>query len=222
MIRFDLDRMARLGFGEAIFSEGKSLEDILFVIREVGNKQPLMFTRISSHRVEELTRCLPELKDEYIYNPVARVLRKRQDVDSTVDFCVAVVSAGTCDQGVLEEAVETLNHHRVSSKVFGDVGVAGIHRLFEVKDQIAASDCVICVAGMDAALASVVSGLFPQPVIGVPTSVGYGVSKDGMSALYSMLSSCANGLTVMNIDNGYGAAMAAIRIKALVGRKNGG
>ena len=134
---------------------------------------------------------------------------------------VVVVAAGTSDVPVAKEAVGTLRFHHVVAEEVYDVGVAGLHRYLRRAEQVRSADVVIAVAGMDAALASVVGGDVGCPVVAVPTSVGYGVAKDGHSALHAMLASCASGVSVVNIDNGYGAACAALRILRLLARHRG-
>lgn len=223
MFQFDFDRIKRMGFGEAVLAEGKALQDLVMIVKELTHQTPLLFTRVSDCVMKQLEKEVPEILEGYEYNPIARTLRSKRGFKQmpVASFHVAVVGAGTSDRAVIEEACETLSHYEMSFSVFADVGVAGLHRLLNIKDEIQKSDCIICVAGMDGALASVVSGLFKVPIIAVPTSVGYGMCKAGETALASMLSSCANGMSVMNIDNGYGAAIATLRIRNMLISKLG-
>lgn len=215
MLCFDEERFQRLGFEEAVLAEGKTNEDLLTILCEIGTRRPLLITRISQDKVEWCKKEQPQLLDRFTYNARARVLRSKEGVVSmpASDFKVAVIAAGTSDRSVAEEVLEVFKFYDIPYQLFADVGVAGVHRLLKVKDEIAKHHCAVCIAGMDGALASVVAGLFAMPVIGVPTSVGYGSAQSGTAALLSMLNSCANGLCVMNIDNGFGAAMAALRIR---------
>jgi NCAIR mutase (PurE)-related protein len=163
-----------------------------------------MLTRVDAEKADALGRAFPGLA----YLPEARVMRIGGS-SRTVRGTVAVVTAGSSDQPVAEEAVATLDFFNVSTTRAYDCGVAGLHRLFAQGDSILAADVIIAVAGMEGALASVVAGLFPRPVVAVPTSVGYGASFSGLAALLAMMNSCAPGVTVVNIDNGFGAAVAA-------------
>lgn len=166
----------------------------------------VLITRLAPEAYEKLG----ELKERLDYDPLSETAlagTKKEPVGS-----VAVVTAGTADSKVAEECARSLAYFGVKAACFYDVGVAGIHRLFEKIDGIAACDAIVVIAGMDGALPSVVAGLVSVPVIAVPTSVGYGASFGGMAALLSMLNSCAEGVAVVNIDNGYGAAYMAAEI----------
>jgi pyridinium-3,5-biscarboxylic acid mononucleotide synthase len=214
MLHFDSDRRSRVGFDEAVLAEGKTREDLLIILQKIGSTQPLLVTRMNGDVYKWCRQEAPDLLSRFVFNERARVLRSKKGaaVQSLKEFSIAVITAGTSDRYVAEEVTEVLKFYQVPFEVFADVGVAGIHRLLSQEEGIKKHNCVICVAGMDGALASVVAGLFPMPVIGVPTSVGYGSSQNGKAALLSMLNSCAQGLCVMNIDNGFGAAMAALRL----------
>ena len=206
--RFDTDRAHRTGVPEAIFAPGKTGEQLaLLVKRSLEHHGTVLATRVEPERGEELTDIFAGLS----YNPAGRILRS---VSDTAPWRppVAVVSAGTSDQAVAEEAAAVLEHlgHPVDRIV--DVGVAGIHRLFSVLDRLKAARALIVVAGMEGALPSVVAGLVDRPVVAVPTSVGYGASFGGVAALLAMLNSCAGGIGVVNIDNGFGAAVLVHRI----------
>ena len=209
-IRFDFDRQNRLGLIEAIWGEHKSVEQLKKVAREVLKKDEFVFiTRIN----ERKAGCLQDMYSNAIYIKDANCLvigENANKIDS--EKTVAIVSGGSSDLKVSLEVKTALEIYGITCETFIDVGVAGIHRLFSQLDKINEHDLIIVCAGMEGALATVIGGLLPQPIIGVPVSIGYGVSKDGMVALNSMLASCSPGIMVMNIDNGYGAAMAALRI----------
>ena len=209
-IRFDFDRQNRLGLIEAIWGEHKSVEQLKKVAQEVLKKDEFVFiTRIN----ERKAGCLQDMYSNAIYIKDANCLvigENANKIDS--EKTVAIVSGGSSDLKVSLEVKTALEIYGITCETFIDVGVAGIHRLFSQLDKINEHDLIIVCAGMEGALATVIGGLLPQPIIGVPVSIGYGVSKDGMVALNSMLASCSPGIMVMNIDNGYGAAMAALRI----------
>ena len=209
-IRFDFDRHNRLGIIEAIWGEHKSVEQLKKVVQEVLNKGEFVFiTRIN----ESKARCLQDIYSNAIFIKDASCLvigENRNKVES--DKTVAIVSGGSSDLKVSLEVKTALEIYGITCETFIDVGVAGLHRLLSQLDRINEHDLIIVCAGMEGALATVIGGLLAQPIIGVPVSVGYGVSKDGMVALNCMLASCSPGIMVMNIDNGYGAAMAALRI----------
>lgn len=207
---FDYARADRIGIEETVLSAGKSGEQIAEILLEVLTKTGgALLTRLESKVLGQLP---PQLRDNIDYEPLSRtaffgVLRPIQPGAK-----VAIVAAGTSDMPVVLEAARTLRHAGVDSELIADVGVAGLWRLTNQLETIRRYPIVIAVAGMDAALASVLGGLVAAPIICVPTSVGYGAAENGRTALNAMLSSCAPGLTVCNIDNGYGAACAALRI----------
>ena len=209
-IRFDFDRKNRLGLIEAIWGEHKSVEQLKKVAQEVLEKDELVFiTRIN----ESKARCLQDIYSNAIFIKDANCLIIGENANKVeTEKTVAIVSGGSSDLKVSLEVKTALEIYGITTETFIDVGVAGVHRLFSQLDKINEHDLIIVCAGMEGALATLVGGLLPQPIIGVPVSVGYGVSKDGMAALNSMLASCSPGIMVMNIDNGYGAAMAALRI----------
>jgi len=209
-IRFDYDRQNRLGLIEAIFGEHKSVEQLKKVAQEVLKKGEFVFiTRIN----ESKARCLQDIYSNAIFIRDANCLVIGENANKIEsEKTVAIVSGGSSDLKVSLEVKTALEIYGINCETFIDVGVAGIHRLFSQIDKINEHDLIIVCAGMEGALATVIGGLLPKPIIGVPVSVGYGVSKDGMVALNSMLASCSPGIMVMNIDNGYGAAMAALRI----------
>ena len=215
----DHHRTIRTGFPEVIYCEGKTCEQVRDIFAELVSRQDetgcgLMATRAT----ENDYKCVAEAMPQAVYHKAARIIEipyaKASDPASAGSFgpadgSVAVVSAGTADIPVAEEAAVTAEILGNKVSRIYDVGVAGIHRLFDKLDIIRQADVVIVVAGMEGALASVIGGLVDSPVIAVPTSVGYGANFGGLSALLSMLNSCANGVTIVNIDNGFGAAYTA-------------
>ena len=215
-VLFDHARTARIGLPEAVFCQGKPdavVREMLYEFRR-GSGRPVLFTRLAP---EVFAAFDPEIRNGVDYDPLSRTAFG--EVFSTVPTgSVAVVSAGTADGFVTWEAARTLHYLGVRHTVFEDNGVAGLWRLSERMQAIAEHDVIIIVAGLDAALASVMGGLSPRPLFAVPTSVGYGMADGGRSALSSMLVSCAPGIGVLNIDNGYGAACAAARIINLLNK----
>ncbi len=209
-IRFDFQRRERIGFIEAIWGADKSIDQLKRVSKEVLEKKEVVFiTRIDK---EKATHLLDTYEDAIFYEE-ANCLRIGENIKKiSTEKKVAIISGGSSDLAVTLEAKLSLEIYGVRCQSFIDVGVAGLHRLFSEIEEINKFDVLIVCAGMEGALATVIGGLLPQPIIAVPVSVGYGVSKNGETALNSMLSSCAPGISVMNIDNGFGAAMAALRI----------
>ena len=209
-IRFDFQRKERIGLIEAIWGADKSVDQLKRLSDEVLSKNEVVFiTRINSEKANYLLDIYQEAR----FNKDAKCLIIGENSNKvTTTKKVGIVSGGSSDLAVTLEAQLALEIYGVSCKTFIDVGVAGLHRLMNQLEEINKYDVLIVCAGMEGALATVVGGLLPQPIIAVPISVGYGVSKNGVTALNSMLSSCSPGITVMNIDNGYGAAMAALRI----------
>lgn len=202
----DNHRALRVGHPEVIYGEGKTLEQLEQIFSHLEkNESNVLATRVSKEAAEAVMGIYPNA----LYNPLGRTLRIQRGQGKETEGYVALVAAGTSDLPVLEEAYETLQAFDIKAVKVVDVGVAGIHRLFARIDVIKAASVVIVVAGMEGALTSVVGGLVSRPVIGVPTSVGYGANFGGISALLTMLNSCASGVTVVNIDNGFGAAYAA-------------
>ena len=209
-IRFDFDRQNRLGLIEAIWGEHKSIEQLKKIAQEVLKKGEFVFiTRIN----ESKARCLQDIyaNARFIKDADCLVIGENANKIES-EKTVAIVSGGSSDLKVTLEVKTALEIYGITCETFIDVGVAGVHRLLSQLDKINKHNLIIVCAGMEGALATVIGGLLPQPIIGVPVSVGYGVSKDGMVAMNSMLASCSPGIMVMNIDNGYGAAMAALRI----------
>jgi NCAIR mutase (PurE)-related protein len=206
----DHHRALRQGVPEVVLGHGKTAAQILGIARELARMgQNVLITRIDAAKALEVRTALPELR----YAELARVATlEPAPIPALGGRPVALVSAGTGDLPVAEECAETLRMLGVAVERVYDVGVAGIHRLFHKRDVFDRTSVVIVVAGMEGALPSVVGGIVAGPVIAVPTSVGYGVSEGGFAALAGMLSSCASGVVVCNIDNGFGAAYAAARI----------
>lgn len=206
---FDHNRAARIGLPEAVFCEGKPRASVLELLATLGKERaaPVLFTRLAADIVAELPA---HLRAELDYHALSRTAFGARM--PAREGRVAVVSAGTADSAVTWEAARTLDYLGIATTVYEDCGVAGLWRLVERIEGINAHDVVIVVAGLDAALASVLGAMTPKPVLAVPTSVGYGVANGGATALNSMLTSCAPGVGVFNIDNGYGAACAAARI----------
>ncbi|MBM3545710.1 MAG: nickel pincer cofactor biosynthesis protein LarB [Alphaproteobacteria bacterium] len=205
----DFDRAQRLGFDEAMFCAGKTREQISAILARIAERGgSMLLTRLAASAFAQLSEDLRGGLDYEALSGTAYFGRVAPPAHSGQ---VAVVGAGTSDMSVCREAVRTLGYHGIKASEIYDVGVAGIWRLMERVPDINRHPVVIAVAGMDAALISVLGGLVPGLVIGVPTSVGYGVANRGETAFHAALASCAPGVPVMNIDNGYGAACAAIR-----------
>ncbi|MFN0018659.1 MAG: nickel pincer cofactor biosynthesis protein LarB [Pirellulaceae bacterium] len=200
-VTLDLDRRRRCGFPEVIFGEGKTVATLAKIMERLREeKVRVLVTRVSQEKGQELRSLFPAS----VYNEVGHTLRLAVDgEENSLVGKVAVVTAGTSDLPVAEEARETLDWMGVSASIIADVGVAGPQRLLARLDDILGSDAVVVVAGMEAALASVVGGHVDCPVIAVPTSIGYGASFGGVAALLGMLNSCAANVTVVNIDAGF-------------------
>ena len=209
-IKFDFQRRDRLGLIEAIWGQDKSIDQLERLSENVLSKNEFVFiTRINSEKANYL---LDLHNDAQFYEEANCLIIGKNLNKINTNRKVAIISGGSSDLAVTLEAQLALEIYGVNSQSFIDVGVAGLHRLMSQLEEINKYDVLIVCAGMEGALATVVGGLLAQPIIAVPVSVGYGVSKDGETALNSMLSSCSPGIAVMNIDNGYGAAMAALRI----------
>jgi len=209
-IKFDFQRRERLGLIEAIWGQDKSIDQLKRLSENVLSKNEVVFiTRINSEKANYLL----DLYDDEQFNEEANCLIIGKNMNKiNTNKKVAIISGGSSDLAVTLEAKLALEIYGVNCQSFIDVGVAGLHRLMSQLEEINKYNILIVCAGMEGALATVVGGLLPHPIIAVPVSVGYGVSKNGDAALNSMLSSCSPGISVMNIDNGYGAAMAALRI----------
>lgn len=210
--KIDNHREIRVGYPEVIYCEGKTVEQVKSIIEVMLTKDNnILATRANAQMYEAIKTIHAEAK----YNAMGRTITIQKREERLTDSYIAIISAGTSDLPVVEEAAETaiILGNRVEKIV--DVGVAGIHRLFAKMDIIRGAKVVIVIAGMEGALASVVGGLVDKPVIAVPTSVGYGANFGGISALLSMLNSCASGVSVVNIDNGFGAGYNASIINKL-------
>lgn len=212
--RVDHHRAIRQGLAEAVYGPGKSPSQCATIVTEllsVGDR-PILLTRVSDEQASAALEANPggdRVGDTVIW----------RSADPLEGFTVLVATAGTADLPVADECASVLAAHGVAAGRLTDVGVAGVHRLLESVDVVSAADVVIVVAGMEGALASVVGGITGSPIIAVPTSVGYGSSFEGVTALLAMLSSCAAGVTVVGIDNGYGAACAALRLLGVLERE---
>lgn len=206
---FDQTREERCGFPEMVYAEFKTPEDLLMIIKAMlEQRRNILATRCTKEQMELLKTHFYNLKIDsiartisYIANPIQMHKEK-----------ITILSGGTSDKAVVLECQNTLDFLGFSPTVITDVGVAGIHRLLAHEQALKQADALIVIAGMEGALVSVVAGLTSTPVIGVPTSIGYGIHRQGECALHAMLSSCASGITVVNIDNGFGAACAINRI----------
>ncbi len=208
-VTLDLARESRLGFPEVVYGQHKTLAQLeRIVATHLELQKNLLITRLQAEKAPPLLEAVPKAR----YHDEAQTLSVVFEPPATLRGKVGIVCAGTSDVPVVGEIEATLVFSGVQTESYKDVGVAGIGRLFDVLPQLRACDVVVCAAGFEGALASVLGGLLPQPLIAVPTSVGYGVAEGGHAALNAMLASCANGITVVNIDNGYGAALAAFRI----------
>lgn len=208
--KLDTHRKVRSGFAEVIFCSGKADEHLLSIFGKLYEENgEVMGTRASNHQYELIQKVYPQVS----YDPISHIIKIEKEKEKI--GCVAVCTAGTADIPVAEEAAQTAEFFGSHVERIYDVGVSGIHRLFSKLDVILKANCVIAVAGMEGALASVIGGLVDKPIIAVPTSVGYGASMNGLSALLTMINSCANGVSVVNIDNGYGAGYIGTQINRM-------
>ena len=237
--KLDTDRQSRTGFPEVVFCEGKPDDYLVEIYKKLFESDGQVFgTRATREQYKLIKSVLPTAK----YDKVSRILKvlpegisseaiKTKEAETEAQLqegelpdnaYVVVCTGGTADIPVAEEAAQTAEYFGAKVVRLYDVGVSGIHRVLSKKDILQGACCVVAVAGMEGALASVVGGLVSNPVIAVPTSVGYGASFGGMSALLTMINSCANGITVVNIDNGYGAGYVATQIYRLACPKHQG
>jgi NCAIR mutase (PurE)-related protein len=211
--RVDVDRRRRTGFPEVIFGQGKTPAQVAQIARVILEHDPvLLATRISREQYEAVAAAFPSA----VFHEEARCLTIEREPLPQRRYPIAVVAAGTSDLPVAEEAAVTLEVFGNRVERIFDAGVAGLHRLLVETDRLRECAAVIVVAGMEGALPSVVAGLVDKPIIAVPTSTGYGASFGGLAALLGMLNSCGSGVTVVNIDNGFGAAYAAATINRLI------
>ncbi len=207
--KVDTSRRRRRGFPEAVFAQGKSGDQLTAILETLVEYDGVaLATRASAQQFETVQKRLPDAR----FDPIGRCIILERTPLKRLPGRVAIASAGTTDLFVVEEARSTLELFGISVDTIQDVGVAGVHRTLAAQPILEAAGVVIVVAGMDGALPSVIGGLTSKPVIAVPTSVGYGTSFGGITALLTMLNSCASGVMVVNIDNGFGAAYAAALI----------
>ena len=207
--RLDTDRAARTGDPEVVYGAGKSPAQIVEILHTLHATHPdhaILATRLEDAAIEAVVRAHPDA----VVDPVARAVTLGEL--PTARGLVAVVSAGTSDAPVAAEAALTARVYGAGVRMVNDVGVAGLHRVLSAREELTTANCLVVVAGMEGALPSVVGGLTGVPLVAVPTSVGYGASFGGIAALLGMLNSCAPGVTVVNIDNGYGAGVFAARV----------
>lgn len=219
--KLDVSREKRTGFPEVVFCQGKEDEHLLSIYKKLYEEFGVVFGTRASTKQFSLIRSVFENAE---YDEVSRILKVVSDEQKEVLSQrklignIAICSAGTADISVAEEAAQTAEFFGSYVNRIYDVGVSGIHRVLSKKDELSAANAVIVVAGMEGALASVIGGLVKNPIIAVPTSVGYGASFEGLSALLTMINSCANGISVVNIDNGYGAGYVATQINRLASK----
>ncbi len=208
--KLDMHRRVRSGFSEVIFCSGKTDEHLLRIFGKLYETDGEVFgTRATAAQYEMIQKEYPMA----MYDPVSHILKIEKPKKRIGK--IAVCTAGTADIPVAEEAAQTAEYFGTNVERIYDIGVSGLHRMLSKLEQIQSANCVVAVAGMEGALASVLGGLVDKPVIAVPTSVGYGASMHGLSALLTMINSCANGIAVVNIDNGYGAGYMATQINRL-------
>ncbi len=208
----DTDRQRRTGLPEIIYASGKTVEQVKLIAERMHQKGiDVLATRVTSEMAEAVKTVIPGAE----YNETAKTITYKKTNEVNSKGYIAVVAAGTSDMPVAEEAAVTARFLGNQVETIYDVGVAGIHRLFNKLEIIRKARVIIVVAGMEGALSSVVGGLVDKPVIGVPTSIGYGANFQGLAALLAMLNSCASGISVVNIDNGFGAACQASLINKL-------
>lgn len=210
--KLDIERQKRRGCSEAVFCECKTDEQLVKIFTEFYNRnQNVIGTRAAKGQFEVLKKVFPQIE----YNEQGRVVTLvKNQIEKTGE--IAICTGGTGDIPVAEEAASAAEFYGSNVKKYYDIGVAGIHRLFDKIDEIRQANVIVAVAGMEGALGGILTGLVDIPVIAVPTSVGYGSSMKGISALLTMLNSCAEGMTVVNIDNGFNAGYSASQINRLI------
>ena len=212
--KLDFHRKLRTGFGETVFCQGKPDEYLIEIYQRIYERDgEVLGTRATKEQYELVKRRISQV----VYDPVSRILKIEREGKERKGN-VIVCTGGTADIPVAEEAAQTAEYFGCMVDRIYDVGVAGIHRLLSKRERLAGANCIVAAAGMEGALGTVVAGLVECPVIAVPTSVGYGASFHGLSALLTMINSCANGISVVNIDNGYGAGYVATQINRLAVR----
>lgn len=209
--KLDHHRKLRSGFGETVFCQGKPDSYLVEIYKRLYERDSEVFgTRATKEQYELIKPAIPQIT----YDPISRILKVEKPGKEKKGW-VSVCTGGTADIPVAEEAAQTAEYFGCYVDRIFDVGVAGIHRLLSQRDRLTKANCIIAAAGMEGALGTVIAGLAECPVIAVPTSVGYGASFHGLSALLTMLNSCANGISVVNIDNGYGAGYIATQINRI-------
>lgn len=209
--KLDHHRQVRQGFGEVVYCSGKATEHLVGIYERFASEGlDVLGTRATREQYEAVRAVVPQVQ----YNDISRILKFIQNPRELIG-CVAVCTGGTADIPVAEEAAETAEFFGTKVERLYDVGVAGIHRLLMNVDVLDKASCIVAAAGMEGALPGVVAGLVDKPVIAVPTSVGYGANFHGLSALLTMINSCSNGISVVNIDNGYGAGYISTQINRL-------
>ena len=210
--KLDFHRKLRSGFPETVFCQGKPDEYLVEIFKRLYERNgEVLGTRADRRQYELVKAAVPQA----VYDPVSRIIRAEQGEKEKVG-CIAVCTGGTADIPVAEEAARTAEFHGSRVLRVFDVGVAGIHRLFSKIEDIRKANCIVAVAGMEGALGGVITGLVDKPVIAVPTSVGYGAGFAGVAPLLSMLNSCAEGMAVVNIDNGFGGGYMGAQINRLI------
>lgn len=214
--KLDHHRKLRSGFGEVIYCSGKSDEHLIKIFQNFNEKDvDVLGTRATKEQFLKIQEVIPEAE----YDELSRIIKI---VKSNVDKigCIAVCTGGTSDIPVAEEAAQTAEFFGSNVIRIYDVGVAGIHRLLSKMEEVSKANCVVAVAGMEGALPGVIAGMIDKPVIAVPTSIGYGANFEGLSSLLTMLNSCAEGVSVVNIDNGFGAGYISTQINRLAVKGN--
>ena len=214
--KVDVGRLARRGLPEAVFGERKTEQELIAILGVLADRNGVaLATRVSKAKADAVLKAHPAA----VYHERSQCLTIERNPLPKLAGVVGIVGAGTADLAVVEEAAVTLSLMGVQAQIVNDAGVAGLQRTIRAAHELAACDVAIVVAGMEGALPSVISGLLQCPVIAVPTSVGYGLNMEGVSALLTMLNSCSSGITVVNIDNGYGAACAATLVIRAICRR---
>jgi NCAIR mutase (PurE)-related protein len=213
--KLDHHRLLRSGFGEVVYCSGKSTEHLVKIFQSFNEKNiNIMGTRASKSQFEAIKTLMPEAE----YDEMSRIVKIMRTVTEKVGL-IAVCTGGTSDIAVAEEAAQTAEFFGSNVMRVYDVGVAGIHRLLSKIEEINKANCIVAVAGMEGALPGVIAGMSDKPVIAVPTSIGYGANFNGLSSLLTMLNSCAEGIAVVNIDNGFGAGYMSTQINRLAVQK---
>lgn len=213
--KLDTHRKLRSGFAEVVFCSGKADQHLIDIFERLYKEEgEVLGTRASKEQYELVKTRIPEIQ----YDEISHILKVQKPGKELIGR-IAVCSAGTADIPVAEEAAQVAEYFGTYVDRIYDVGVSGLHRMLSKLDTIQSANCIVAVAGMEGALASVMGGLVDKPVIAVPTSIGYGASMNGLSALLTMINSCANGIAVVNIDNGYGAGYMATQINRLAVKK---